>query len=98
MPAKPISYRSRYEIVNDILHIINDNPVIKKKYKTGIGYSANLTHKQTVLFLRALIDQGLLRISHDTGPYGHYEITPKGIRYLQVFVGIEDDLRCSPYQ
>jgi len=47
----------------------------------------------TVKYLRGLIDQGLLRISYDVGRYVQYDITPKGIRYLQLFEEIEDDLR-----
>jgi predicted transcriptional regulator len=92
--SKPITYRSRYEIANDILRVINDNPIIKKRHKTGIGYAANLSYSQTVKLVRGLIDQGLLkRISDDIGLYRHYEITDKGIRYLQLFTEIEDDLQ-----
>jgi predicted transcriptional regulator len=90
-----ITYRSRYEIANDILRIVNENPIIKRRHKTGNGYAANLTHWLTVKYLRGLVDQGLLRISHDAGPYRHYEITFKGIRYLYMFAEIEDDLRPS---
>lgn len=57
-----------------------------------VGYAAGLTHGLTVKYLRGLIDQGLLRISHDAGTYRHYEITPKGVRFLKVFAEIEDDL------
>ena len=72
--------------------MVNDNPIIKRRHKTGIGYAAGLTHGLTVKYLRGLIDQGLLRISHDAGTYRHYEITPKGVRFLKVFAEIEDDL------
>ena len=41
------------------------------------GDSANLTHKQTIKFIKGLIHQGLLRISYVDGSYRHYEITPK---------------------
>ena len=55
----------------------------------------NLTHLQTVTYLKGLIDQDLLRrmISDDLGPYSHYEITRRGKRYLQLFAEIEDDLK-----
>ncbi|MGA7368456.1 MAG: winged helix-turn-helix domain-containing protein [Nitrososphaeraceae archaeon] len=56
MPVKP--YRCRYEIANDILHVVSDSPLIEKKQQTSIGYSANLTHKQTVKFIRGLTNQG----------------------------------------
>ena len=44
-------------------------------------------------YLGGLTNEGLLRISKDGGPHQRYEITPKGLRYLQVFAEIEDDLR-----
>jgi predicted transcriptional regulator len=87
-------HRDRYNIVNDILQMVSNNPIIKRRHKTGIGYAANLTHWQTITYLKRLIGQDLLRqISDDLGPYSHYEITRKGERYLQVFAEIEDDLR-----
>jgi predicted transcriptional regulator len=87
-------HRDRYDIVNDILQTVSNNPIIKRRHKTGIGYAANLTHWQTVTYLKGLIDQGLLRrISDDLGPYSHYEITRKGERYLQLFGELENDLR-----
>jgi len=86
-------HRDRYYNVNDILHIINHNPLAKRRSKTSIGYAAGITHRMTVKYLRGLIDQGLLRISYDVGRYVQYDITPKGIRYLQLFEEIEDDLR-----
>jgi len=62
MPSsyKPITFRSRYQIANDILHIVNDNPINKRRrHKTSIGHAAGLTHWQTVRYLRGLIHQGL---------------------------------------
>ena len=87
-------HRNRYDIVNDILQTVSNIPIIKRRHKTGIGYAANLTHWQTVTYLKGLIDQNLLRqISDDLGPYSHYEITRKGDRFLQLFAEIEDDLK-----
>ena len=87
-------HRDRYDIVNDILQTVSNIPIIKRRHKTGIGYAANLTHWQTVTYLKGLIDQDLLRqISDDLGPYSHYEITRKGERCLRLFAEIEDDLR-----
>ena len=88
------THRDRYDIVNDILQTVSNNPIIKRRHKTGIGYAANLTHWQTVTYLKGLINQDLLRrISDDLGPYSHYEITRKGERFLQLFAEMEDDLR-----
>jgi predicted transcriptional regulator len=86
-------HRDRYDIVNDILQTVSNNPIIKRRHKTGIGYAANLTHWQTVTYLKGLIGHDLLRISDDLGPYSHYEITRKGERYLQLFGEIDNDLR-----
>ena len=87
-------YRDRYNIVNDILQTVSNNPIIKRRHETGIGYVANLTHWQTVTYLKGLIDQDLLRrISDDLGPHPYYEITCKGECYLQLFAEIEDDLQ-----
>lgn len=54
--------------------------------------SVNLTHPQTVRYLKEFIDEGLL-ISSKSKPFRSYEITPKGQRNLKVFEEIEDDLR-----
>jgi predicted transcriptional regulator len=47
-----ITCRSKYEIAYDILRIVNDNPITKRRHKTGIGYAAGLTHWLTVKYLR----------------------------------------------
>lgn len=47
----------RYDIVNDIPQIIFNKPIIDLTHKTGIGYAASLTHKQTC-------------ISHGTNQHG----------------------------
>jgi predicted transcriptional regulator len=89
--------RDRYYIVNDILHIVYYDPIVKRRSRSGIGYAAGLTHKMTLKYLRGLIELGLLRISYDIGQYGHYEVTEKGRKYLQVFDEMEADLRPASY-
>ena len=54
-------HRDIYNIVNNILQMVSNNPIIKRRHKTGIGYAANLTHLQTVTYLKGLINQDLLR-------------------------------------
>jgi predicted transcriptional regulator len=95
--SKPVTYRSKFEIVNNTLRTVLENPSIKRRHKTTIGHATGLAHWLTVKYLKVLIEQDLLRISNDAGPYRHYEITPKGIRYLQLFAEIEDDLRSCRY-
>jgi predicted transcriptional regulator len=91
------TYRCRYQIVSDILQIVANigNLTVDRRHKTGIGYSANLSHKILVSYLEGLVKQGLLRISQGNGHYGYYEITPKGTRYLRVFTEIKDVLRSA---
>jgi predicted transcriptional regulator len=86
--------RDRYDIVNDILSIVsNTQPIYRsQRHQTSIGYAANLTHPQTVKYLKGLIDEGLLVLT-DSKPYPYYEITSKGQRCLQLFAQMEDDLR-----
>lgn len=86
--------RDKYDIVKDILEIVYDTePLYRNQMnQTRIGYKANLTHPQTVKYLRKLVDLGLL-VSTDIKPFSYYEITKKGRRCLQLFGELEDDLR-----
>jgi predicted transcriptional regulator len=90
-------HREKYEIAKDVLSLLlvsNSTSVICRRIaKTSIGDAAGLPHGMTVKYLRSLADQDLLRISQDSGLYADYEITEKGLRYLQLFTEIEDDLR-----
>jgi predicted transcriptional regulator len=88
--------RDRYDIVKDILSIVsNTQPIYRsQRHQTSIGYAANLIHPQTIRYLKALVDEGLLTLTKSK-PYPYYEITPKGRRCLQIFAEIEDDLRPS---
>jgi predicted transcriptional regulator len=86
--------RDKYDIVKDILEIVYDTePLYRNQMnQTRIGYEASLTHPQTVRYLRALVDLGLLA-SINFKPYSYYEITEKGQRCLQLFGEIEDNLQ-----
>lgn len=90
-------HREKYEIAKDVLSLLlvsNSKSVISRRSaNTSIGDAAGLPHVMTVKYLRSLADQDLLHISQDSGPYTNYEMTEKGLRYLQVFAEIEDDLR-----
>jgi predicted transcriptional regulator len=86
-------YREKFGIVNDILRTVLESPTIERRHKSTIGRATAIAHWVTVKYLNVLIEQDLLRISHGNEPDRHYEMTPKGIRYLQVFAKIEDDLQ-----
>lgn len=89
-----MSQRDKYDIVKDILEIVYDiEPLYRNQMnQTRIGFEANLTHPQTIRYLRSLVDLGLVVLT-DFKPFSYYEITKKGRRCLQVFGEIEDDLR-----
>lgn len=89
-----MSQRDKHDIVKDILEIVFDpTPLYRNQMdQTRVGYEANLTHSQTVRYLRELVDLGLLILT-DFKPYSYYEITSKGRRCLEVFAEIEDDMR-----
>jgi predicted transcriptional regulator len=62
--------RDRYDIVKDILSIVsNTQPIYRsQRHQTSIGYAANLTHPQTVKYLKGLFDEGLLILT-ESKPY-----------------------------
>jgi predicted transcriptional regulator len=85
--------RHRYITVKDILSIVsNIQPIYRsQRHQTSVGYAANLTHPQTVRYLRGLLNEGLLILTKSR-PSSYYEITPKGRLWLQIFAEIEDDV------
>ena len=90
---KQQQHRDRYDIIRNILGIVSNTRPLYLNYmnKTRIGYTAGLTHIQTVEYLGQLVDLGLLV---KTGPfYSYYEITEKGRRCLQLFNELDDDLK-----
>jgi len=88
-----LTYRSKFKIVNDILHTILESQALQRRKITTIAHSAGLAYWITVKYLRVLINRDLLRFTKGPEPYLRYEITEKGIRYLQLFVELETDLK-----
>ena len=88
--------RDRDDIVKDILEIVYDaKPLYRNQMnQTRIGYEAELTHPQTVKYLRLLVDQDLLDLTNFK-PFPSYEITKKGRQCLRLFGELEDELRPS---
>jgi predicted transcriptional regulator len=78
--------------------VSNAKSASRHSTKTSIGSATGMSHGLTYLYVRLLVDQGLLRVSQDSGPYRHYEITEKGLHFLQIFAEVEDDLRHSDHQ
>jgi predicted transcriptional regulator len=94
----PLPQRDKYDIIKDLLTIVYDAKPLYRNHmnQTRLGYDANLTHPQTVKYLRELVELGLLVLT-DFKPYGYYEITKKGRRCLRLFGELEDDLRPLTY-
>jgi len=86
--------RDKFDIVKEILELVYDaEPLYRNQMnQTRIGHEANLTHPQTVKYLRELAKLELLALT-DFKPFGYYEITKKGRLCLQLFGELKDDLR-----
>jgi len=91
---QPMPQRDHHDIVKDILEIVyTTQPLFRtRRSQTSIGHDANLTHPQTLKYLKGLVDIGLLILT-EIRPYRYYELTKKGRRCLQLFSELEDDLR-----
>jgi predicted transcriptional regulator len=76
-------YRSRLEIVRDMLQIV-DNAGNSGSKKTHVMYGANLSYKLLTRYLDDVLDAGLI---HNTGPC--YLITERGKEFLKVYEDYE---------
>jgi len=71
------SYRSRLDIIADILHVAKDGAK-----KTQIMYQANLSYKLLKKYLADVIEACLVRFEKKEG---YYIITSKGMNFLEVY-------------
>lgn len=71
-----IRYRSRLQIIADVLSATENGAK-----KTHIMYQANLSYKLLTLYLKEVLEAGLIRPVDDS----LYEITQKGRRFLEKF-------------
>lgn len=72
-----MKYRSRTDIVADILHITQDGAI-----KTRIMYRAFLSFPQLKEYLELLTDSGLLEYSEEDR---QYRTTEKGRHFLKMY-------------
>jgi predicted transcriptional regulator len=95
---KQQQHRDRYDILRNILTIVGNTRPLYRNHtnKTRIGYTAGLTHTQTVEYLGMLLDSGLLVMTEFKPFFSYYEITERGRRCLQLLDDLEDDMRSSP--
>lgn len=84
--------RDYYEIIKQILQTVYSMAEGSSK-SFEIAYRCQLDLPQFLYYLDMLLNRRLLLISSKNRHNQRYEITPKGKRYLQVFIEIEDDLR-----
>jgi predicted transcriptional regulator len=91
MPSRILHqpHREQYEIIQQLLQTAYSK-VEAKQFE--LASESELNWLRFTYYRDFLISQELL-ISSNKGPTQHYEITPKGERFLQVFGEIEDDLQ-----
>jgi predicted transcriptional regulator len=92
MPSKILQqpHREQYEIIQQLLQTAYSKVEACKQFE--LAYESQLSWPRFTYYRDFLISRELL-IPSDTGSTQHYEITPTGEQYLQVFAGIEADLR-----
>jgi predicted transcriptional regulator len=88
-------HRDYYEIIKQILHTVYSK--VGGCKSAEIAYRCELAWFQFMNYRDILVSHKLLISSH-IGPTGRYEITPKGVRFLEVFAEIENDLKSADIQ
>jgi predicted transcriptional regulator len=72
-----LKYRSRGEIVSNILRVVARN----KATKTRLMYGAYLSYTQIEEYMDFILQQGLIRPVEETNLY---QLTEKGMKYLNL--------------
>src|ERR671939_2071953 len=80
----PIKYRSRTDIVAQILQVVNRHGSVNK---TRIMYYAFLSYEQLNEYLAMAVRNGLLQYGTETQTY---KITEKGLKYLEIYEQLEE--------
>ena len=83
-------HRDQYEIVKQILQTVYTKTDGCRSFE--LAYRCKLSWPQFTRYRDLLFNQKLLILAN-IGSNQHYEITDSGLRYLQLFAEIEDDLR-----
>jgi predicted transcriptional regulator len=92
MPSRILQQplRKQYEIIQHLLQTAYSKEEACTQFE--LAYESQLNWLRFIYYRDFLISRDLV-ISSDKGPAQHYEITPKGERFLQIFAEVEDDLR-----
>jgi predicted transcriptional regulator len=90
-------HRGEYEIINEILNIVSYSNSIsgldRKRCKPiDIVYGCCLTWHQFKVYLNQLIRLNLLN-STQTDGHQFYEITDKGLKYVQLFYELQAEMK-----
>ena len=72
------SYRSRLDIIADILHVVSEGSA----KKTQIMYQANLSYKLLTKYLTEVMKVGLVRLQREERCY---VIMSKGVEFLEKY-------------
>lgn len=81
-----MKYRSRIEIVSQILEVANGGT-----NKTKIMYRGYLSYAQLKEYLAVLMEEGLLE--PDSANRGQFRTTEKGIQFLKAYQQLSDMMR-----
>jgi predicted transcriptional regulator len=94
MPSRILQqpHREQYEIIQQLL--LTAYSKVEGCTQIELAYENQLNWPRFTYYRDFLISSELLVPSGNAATQ-HYEITPKGERYLQVFTEMEDDLRPS---
>lgn len=92
MPSRILQqlHREQYEIIQQLLYTAYSKVEACTQFE--LAYESQLNLLRFTYYRDFLISRDLL-ISSDKGLTQHYEITPKGERFLQIIAEVEDDLR-----
>ena len=83
-----MKYRSRIDIISQILEVANG----RNATKTKIMYSALLSYNQLKEYLMLLTEKDLLRYNEDTQTF---KTTEKGLRFLQLSNQIDNIIKAT---
>jgi predicted transcriptional regulator len=86
-----MKYRSRIDIISQILEVANGGDVTK----TNIMYKALLSYAQMKEYLTMLTDNGLLSYDKETQTF---KTTEKGLRFLNTYNQMGDEMKAPPQQ
>ena len=83
-----MKYRSRIDIISQILEVANG----RNATKTKIMHSALLSYNQLKEYLMLLTEKDLLRYNEDTQTF---KTTEKGLRFLQLYNQIDNIIKAT---